>query len=77
MQEELQKLTKILQEKLILKIKKFQVTIGDIHKIEQKKDCIAISVFDLCIKKMLRWKKYWFIIDRRRKQEILCSYQRL
>ena len=54
MQEELQKLTKILQEKLILKIKKFQVTIGDIHKIEQKKDCIAISVFDLCIKKMLR-----------------------
>ena len=57
MQEELQKLTKILQEKLILKIKKIQVTIGDIHKIEEKRDCIAISVFHICIKKILRGKK--------------------
>ena len=68
MQEELQNLTKILLENLILKIKKIRVKIGDIHRIE-KKDHIAISVFDLYIKKILRRKKCWFIIDRRRKQE--------
>ena len=36
MQEELQNLTKILLENLILKIKKIRVKIGDIHRIEKK-----------------------------------------
>ena len=63
---------------------KFPGKARHVHEIE-KKNSIDISVFGYenkgkypiyVLKKMLRRQSCWFIIDRRKKQKALCSYQR-
>ena len=70
--------------KLDFKNIQFSVKGRDIHKTE-KKNSISINVFGyenkdkhaICIKKMSWRKTCWFVINRRRREETLCSDQRL
>ena len=79
----IRKVDKMFESQLGFRYIKFPVKIKDICKIE-KKNCICVSAsghkkqgqkFNLCVTKYFQ-KTYLFIIDKRRRQKVQCSYQR-